>query len=77
MKNGSNFDFSATVFTSLTPTEWDALKRQVVLQAQRDRAEVLRGLVQAMVSWLRAKPAKAWTAVFSQHHPVFPSRHGL
>lgn len=74
MTNRSKFDLSAIDFRSLTPDEWDALRRRIIREAHRERARVIHGAVVALILWLRRAIMRAWKAVFVDEHPVFPSR---
>lgn len=74
MKNGSRLDLSTIDVRSLTPHQWAALKRQIILQARQDRALAIRSAARTSMSWFRNIIAKTWTSVVSHGKPIFPSR---
>jgi hypothetical protein len=51
----SSQDLSSTDLRSLTPAEWDALKREVQRRAHAGRADVLRAAAGAIRAWWRAR----------------------
>jgi hypothetical protein len=74
MANRSKLDLSQIEFSSLTPDEWDVIKRRIIREAQRERARVINGALVTLLMWIRHAIVKAWRTVFVDEHPVFPSR---
>ena len=73
MTNRSTIDLSAMDFSSLTPDQSDALKRHIICEAQRERAELIAGAFGSLFAFLKQTAARAWGALFEMP-PVFPSR---
>ena len=74
MKNPGKIDLTAIDLSSLTPSQWEALKAGIVRQAKRERAEAIRSGVSWILNSLGHAIAHAWAAIHGPGHHATPSR---
>jgi hypothetical protein len=71
----SECDLSAIDIRTITPEEWEAVKREVLRRAHAERAKVMRDLIKRLRSWWQGRKhrrdAVVQTCTSSHKHPLY------